>query len=109
MSAEQERDMADPVYAAYAAAFKAEQARTRPPRTDHGEKIRALITRAETLEATSMPTAYTQAVGYRMAAELLQLHDETGISLDRWPTALEFVSLHLRFCGTGLGIEPNGA
>lgn len=31
----------------------------------------------------------------RLAAELLEAHDDTGISLDAWPTAREFVEHHL--------------
>lgn len=43
-----------------------------------------------------------ERISLRLAAELLEAHDDTGISLDDWPTARRFVEGHL-----GSPISPN--
>lgn len=43
-----------------------------------------------------------EKLAYRLAAELLSAHDDTGISLDDWPTARQFVERRL-----GKPILPN--
>lgn len=53
--------------------------------TDHSEEIAFLITSADRCHDRST------VIARRLAAELLQAHDETGISLDDWPTARQFV------------------
>ncbi|GEM_PF-1166445 len=59
------------------------------PTTDHAEEIASLHGRAtQTREPMERLTI-------RLAAELLEAHDDTGISLDHWPTAREFVEHHL--------------
>lgn len=52
--------------------------------TDHDEEIRRL----RTIESR---TAGPERLNIRLAAELLEAHDQTGISLDDWPTARRFV------------------
>jgi hypothetical protein len=43
-----------------------------------------------------------------MAADLLELHDQTGISLDNWEVAKTFIRTRLATNGLPLFIEPNG-
>lgn len=66
--------------------------------SDHREQIITLQRRAE--QAGSRQ----EAVDLELAADLLEAHDETGISLDGWVAAREFVERL-----AGITIEENGA
>jgi len=46
-----------------------------------------------------------------MAADLLELHDRTSLSLDDWGNATEFVSATLAYIEAdgGYELQPNGA
>lgn len=57
--------------------------------TDHRDEIEALHVLA------SRSRDADQRVCLRLAAELLEAHDDTGISLDHWATAREFVESRL--------------
>jgi hypothetical protein len=63
--------------------------------TDHAEEL--AVIRAKADKASGMDKVFIQ-----LAADLLQSHDETGISLDDWPTARRFVE-HF----TGSPVLPN--
>lgn len=54
--------------------------------TDHGEEVMRLRQRAKSKER------YDQIV-YLLAADLLEAHDESGISLDSWKPARDLVEL----------------
>lgn len=54
--------------------------------TDHGAEVMRLRERAKKKER------YDQLV-YLLAADLLEAHDESGISLDDWPSARSLVEL----------------
>jgi hypothetical protein len=72
--------------------------------TDHSEEIRELRERARTY-AQSAPAS---AIVCRAAADLLEVHDRTGISLDRWDGPRDLVNLALsRHTGSGT-FTPNG-
>lgn len=64
--------------------------------TDHAEEI------AELWANSTKQDDKLRMVDFMLAAELLQAHDDTGISLDDWPTARQFVERHL-----GQDILPN--
>lgn len=64
--------------------------------TDHTDEIALLNRRADATEDRQ------QRLVIRLCAELLQAHDETGISLDDWPTARQVVEHHL-----GQPVLPN--
>lgn len=53
--------------------------------TDHSDEIIGLINLAQDTLDADLQTSL------RLAAELLASHDDTGISLDDWPTARRFV------------------
>lgn len=53
--------------------------------TDHSEEIGALRTMAR------LTTHEHFKRSYQLAADLLEAHDDTGISLDDWPAAKLFV------------------
>lgn len=57
--------------------------------TDHSEEVSWLWT-----ESTKQSDRDRQ-LEFMLAAELLQCHDETGISLDDWPVARQFVERRL--------------
>lgn len=59
------------------------------PTTDHTDEIALLHGRAGT---TRDPI---EQMTIRLAAELLEAHDDTGVSLDHWETARDFVEHHL--------------
>lgn len=65
--------------------------------TNHSTQIANLRNTAET-------TGLTQANDLRLAADLLEIHDATGISLDAWPAARGLVENLI-----GHRIEPNNA
>ena len=67
-------------------------------RTDHSTAIALLRTRAEQLKSDR-----DTQLAMEVAADLLELHDDTGISLDAWASAREMVE---RFIGQP--ITPNG-
>ncbi len=69
------------------------------PRTDHNEHIKALHRRAGNVVSQHRATALD------LAADLLEMHDATGISLDSWPTACQFIEQ----LTPGITIEENGA
>lgn len=54
--------------------------------TDHGAEVMRLRQRAKNKER------YDHLV-YLLAADLLEAHDESGISLDNWPAARNLVEL----------------
>lgn len=76
--------------------------------TDHAADISALRHQADMMEVhrgtrSDFPTR--KAINdRRLAADLLEIHDATGISLDHWGTATAFVR-HF----TGHDVAPNGA
>lgn len=55
------------------------------PRTDHSTDITNLRARAETASGS------LNRLALAAAADLLELHDCTGISLDNWPSARALV------------------
>lgn len=57
--------------------------------TDHSKEI------ARLLSVAASETDRDDMISVRLAAELLQAHDDTGVSLADWPTALQFVESHL--------------
>lgn len=61
------------------------------PNTDHSEYIRALR------EHNSVQSC--------LAAELLEMHDATGISLDNWSNAQEFIRMTLDYIEAGANYE----
>lgn len=69
--------------------------------TDHSREIERL--RIASPPDTS-PWLSDQDVARLLAADLLELHDETGISLDAWISAREFVERT-----AGILITENGA
>lgn len=66
-------------------------------RTDHSRYIREL---REQAEAATPPDSYRLG----LVADLLEAHDDTGISLDNWLNAREFVEYHI-----SATIDKNGA
>lgn len=64
-------------------------------RTDHTAQITPLRAHAVYADTAPGPTfsisQREEALRYQLAAELLELHDATGISLDNWETARAFV------------------
>jgi hypothetical protein len=54
--------------------------------TDHAEEIQALRDRSRTKERYDF-------LVYQLAADLLEAHDESGISLDAWTPARDLVEL----------------
>lgn len=56
-------------------------------RTDHSEEIEDLRKRAGNKDHGANTLL--------LAADLLEMHDATGISLDRWATARKFVEDHI--------------
>lgn len=70
------------------------------PRTDHFINIDALKGRAKSLRAAGQNSEADAAL---LAAELLEIHDATGISLDNWATARRFVETRI-----GESIDENG-
>lgn len=66
------------------------------PTTDHRDEIAMLYLLCD--EASDSEVARE----FRLAAELLWAHDDTGISLDDWPTARQFVEHRL-----GCPVLPN--
>lgn len=67
--------------------------------TDHSRQIAQL--REGLGDAHHMSDEY---LARYLAADLLEAHDDTGISLDCWVAAREFVERHV-----GFEIEENGA
>ena len=72
--------------------------------TDHSEEIRAL---RDAWLAQTERQSHRTAILYRAAADLLEVHDETGISLDDWDGPRNLVNLALSDLGLG-GVLPNG-
>jgi len=70
------------------------------PKTDHSADIAHLRDRSSELAAPWAESANR----LDLAADLLEMHDATGISLDAWPTARRFVEVTL-----GHPITENGA
>lgn len=68
-------------------------------RTDHFIHIDRLRGRAITQRETG---DYFEAASAALAADLLEMHDATGISLDGWATARLFVELQI-----GCSIQEN--
>ena len=64
--------------------------------TDHSDYIEAFRVMAEASDGLD-------AIELRLAADLLEAHDQTGISLDDWPNARRFVEVL-----TGVTVIPNG-
>jgi len=64
--------------------------------TDHSDEIAQLREMADKAEERH------EKVTIHLAADLLQSHDDTGISLDDWPYARQFVEFYL-----GKPILPN--
>lgn len=64
--------------------------------TDHAEEIALLRYLAGELNSESI------VVDLNLAADLLEAHDQTGISLDDWPFARRFVERYV-----GKSIIPN--
>jgi hypothetical protein len=67
--------------------------------TDHSAAIAALRARCPSDTAA----LDDEQVATLLAADLLEAHDDTGISLDNWISAREFVERRI-----GREIEPNG-
>ena len=72
-------------------------------RTNHAGAIATIRAEANRL-SSSTPTA----IALRAAADLLEVHDATGISLDNWDNPAALVNWALDYCGY-LSFEPNGA
>lgn len=73
--------------------------------TDHSATIAAMRETQRLMELIPNPTdlEITLRLAVATAADLLELHDTTGISLDHWVAARALVE-HL----SGTTIEPNG-
>lgn len=69
------------------------------PATDHSRDIKNLRLRSK-YETNTI----TERLTLEVAADLLEIHDTTGISLDNWPSARGLVE-HL----TSHKIQENGA
>lgn len=73
--------------------------------TDHSMEVDALRAKARELTSatdTENPSSagvwlVGEANAYFLAADLLELHDRTGISLDDWTAAREFVERRMRW------------
>lgn len=65
------------------------------PNTNHSEDIKFLRSEAESGTTTDNSLV--------LAADLLELHDNTGISLDNWASAREYVEILI-----GHPIKENG-
>lgn len=70
-------------------------------RTNHADRIRHLRFHADKLN--SMLAERRTSVSYRLAADLLEMHDNTSISLDHWLSARELVETLI-----GERIDENG-
>lgn len=68
-------------------------------RTDHSEQIETLRETAETHKEHGL---ISSSVIYNAAADLLEVHDATGISLDDFGAVKELVEFALR----DLGLDP---
>ncbi len=73
------------------------------PRTDHSEDIVCLRADAESERLLAGGSAFV-ALALDTAAELLEVHDDTGISLDNWTAPRAFVELLIKH-----PITENGA
>lgn len=69
--------------------------------TDHADDVARL--RAQCPPDTT-PVLTDEQIALLLAADLLEAHDDTGISLDNWIAAREFVERHI-----GRTIEENAA
>lgn len=69
--------------------------------TDHSDDVARL--RASCPPDTT-PVLTDEQVATLLAADLLEAHDDTGISLDHWIAAREFVERHI-----GRTLQENGA
>lgn len=58
--------------------------------TDHGKDITRLRERAAWCRER-FGSLTQRAVTYELAADLLEIHDQTGLSLDNWASARAFV------------------
>lgn len=73
------------------------------PRTDHSGSIAQLRSVADLhLEEPSTEHSKQHALNLQLAADLLELHDDTGISLDAWDSARQFVERYI-----GASIQEN--
>lgn len=70
--------------------------------TDHSEQVAELRRRAGVSDTA--PHLTDREVDLLLAADLLEAHDDTGISLDAWVSARTFVERH-----AGITITENGA
>lgn len=70
--------------------------------TDHTEQVAELRARAGGSDTAGDLT--DEQVDLFLAADLLEAHDDTGISLDAWVSARTFVERH-----AGITITENGA
>lgn len=76
------------------------QCETLAPRTDHS----ADIARLRSIAVGNGALRPSDRIDMGLAADLLELHDMTGISLDAWRLARSFVERHI-----GHTITENGA
>ena len=67
----------------------------------HGDSTEPMT---DTEKAMLRDNARSGALAYELAADLLELHDDTGISLDNWESARMFVETRI-----GHEITENGA
>lgn len=74
-------------------------------RTDHSESIEVL---RETAQVHRENGLVTTAIIYNAAADLLEVHDATGISLDDFGAVKDLVDFALRDLGLNT-FTPNGA
>lgn len=75
-------------------------------RTDHSDVIAQLRKRAD---AHRRVGNYAEFVYDTVAADLLETHDATGISLDHWTGPLNLVCLRMSRLGLNPQVRPNGA
>lgn len=64
--------------------------------TDHRTEIEALRGLADNMAVGSDPShtdELLKVLTLRVAADLLEIHDATGISLDNWPAARQLVEV----------------
>lgn len=77
-------------------------------RTDHTHRISEMRESArlfqQTYETIGSTTAHDLALSLKAAADLLEMHDATGINLHNAPGLLAFVEFHMEG-----QVDPNGA
>ena len=59
--------------------------------TDHSTTAEQMREEAGLLTGTDLHHLTTRRLVLNLAADLLEMHDATGISLDQWETARDFV------------------